>query len=125
MIIEIGRLTRDPELRYTADGKAVCNFTIAIDKRGGGTTWMKVSAWGKTAENVNTYLTKGRQVQVIGTLNSDDSGNPRTYQRNDGTTAASFEMTASEVTFLSGGKHETTDEKGEYSTPDELGDWAF
>ena len=124
MIIEVGRLTRDPELKYTADGKAVCNFTIAIDKRGGGTTWMRVSAWGKTAENVNQYLTKGRQVQVIGTLNSDDSGNPRTWKTDSGETRASFEMTASEVTFLGSAKNETTDERGEYDT-DDLGEWAI
>ena len=86
----VGNLGRDPELRYTQAGE-----------KQDRTTWWKVSVWGKQAENCNQFLTKGSRVLVEGTLRGDESGNPRTYQKKDGTTGSSFEMTAKEVRFLS------------------------
>ena len=105
----VGNLGRDPELRYTPAGQPVTDLSIATkevwkDQAGekqDRTTWWKVSVWGKQAENCNQFLTKGSRVLVEGTLRGDESGNPRTYQKKDGTTGSSFEMTAKEVRFLS------------------------
>jgi len=105
----VGNLGRDPELRYTPAGQPVTDLSVATkevwkDQAGekqDRTTWWKVSVWGKQAENCNQFLTKGSRVLVEGTLRGDESGNPRTYQKKDGTTGSSFEMTAKEVRFLS------------------------
>ncbi len=74
-VILIGRLTRDPELRYTASGIAVVNFRIAVDRRFKDkatgekpTDFFDVSAWRQTAEFVANYITKGRLVAVAGTV---------------------------------------------------------
>jgi single-strand DNA-binding protein len=71
-----GRIGRDPELRFTPSGAAVCNFTIAVTDRrldrttnewkDAGTTWYDVSVWRKTAENVAESLRKGDEVTVVG-----------------------------------------------------------
>ena len=85
----IGNLGRDPELRYTPQGDAVCDFSVAVndrkrDKAGefqDVTTWFKVTFWRKQAENASKYLTKGKSVYVEGRLQveewSDRDGNKR------------------------------------------------
>jgi single-strand DNA-binding protein len=104
-----GNLGRDPEMRYTPNGQAVCTFPVATSRTYSGndgqrvkeTTWFRVSAWGKQAENCNNYLHKGSKVLVEGRLQADpQTGGPRVFDRNDGTSGASFEMTAHQVTFL-------------------------
>ena len=100
-----GNLGRDPEMRYTQEGKPVTNFSMAVDDSYGETKktiWVRVSVWGKQAESCNQYLSKGRKVLVVGRL-SHDGGNPRVFTRNDGTPGASFEVRASVVKFLGGG----------------------
>jgi single-strand DNA-binding protein len=107
-VIIVGRLGRDPELRYTPTGQAVCSLSVATDRsytnregqRVSQTTWFRVSVWGKQAETVNQFLQKGRQVLVEGRLNSDESGNPRTFSRQDGSVGASYELYANTVRFL-------------------------
>ena len=103
-IIIIGNLGRDPELKFTADGKAVANFSVATSRKykdTDETTWFRVSVWDKQAEACNQYLRKGSKVFVSGRLACDKAtGGPRVYQRDDGTWAASFEVVASEVKFL-------------------------
>jgi len=109
-IIVVGRLGRDPELRFTPSGQAVCNMSVATDhsytnrdgQRVSQTTWFRVTVWGKQAETVNQYLAKGRQVLVEGRLSADENGGPRIWTRQDGTSAASYEITASTVRFLGG-----------------------
>jgi len=64
------------------------------------TVWFRVTAWGAMAETCNQYLEKGRQVLVEGRLISDDNGNPKTFDRNDGSVGASFEVNAQTVRFL-------------------------
>lgn len=107
----VGNLGRDPELRYTPSGQAVCNFTVATSRKWTGsdgqmqeeTVWFKVSTWGKQAEVCNQYLSKGRQVFVEGRLTVDkESGGPRVWQDQNGNWRASYEMTALEVKFLGG-----------------------
>jgi single-strand DNA-binding protein len=81
----IGRLGRDPESRFTSGGKAVTNFSIAVDDGFGEqkqTYWFPIVAWGKTAEAAGKYLKKGSQVAVEGRLQirswDDKEGNKRT-----------------------------------------------
>ena len=109
-IIIVGILGRDPEMRYTPAGQAVTNFSVATSRQYTGsdgnqvkeTIWFRVSAWGKQAETCNQYLKKGSKVLVEGRLTPDPStGGPRLWQRQDGTTNASFEVSANTVRFLS------------------------
>jgi single-strand DNA-binding protein len=111
-LVIVGRLGRDPEMRYMPDGTAVTIMNVATDRRwtykNSGqpvqeTTWFRVSVWGRQAESVNQYLSKGSMVLVEGHLRPDpQTGSPRLYTRQDGTTGSSFEMTAENVRFLSG-----------------------
>ena len=109
-IIIVGRLGADPEQKYTVDGKAVTSFSVAAENRKDETLWFRVSAWEKLADVCGRYLKKGAKVLVEGALRADGAGNPRVYERKDGLGwAASFEVVASSVKFLSG-KDEPTDE---------------
>ncbi|MBI4739158.1 single-stranded DNA-binding protein, partial [Candidatus Woesearchaeota archaeon] len=105
------------EMRYSPSGDAVTNLNVATsrkytDKSGQQveeTIWVRVSVWGKQAEACNQYLKKGRAVLVEGRLNADKAtGGPRIFTRQDGTSGASFEMTADPggVKFLSTGQRE-------------------
>ena len=109
-IIIVGNLGRDPEMRFTPNGQAVTSFSVATSRQytaNNGqqvkeTVWFRVSAWGKLAETCNQYLKKGSKVLVEGRLTADpNTGNPRFYNRNDGTAGTSFEVSASTVRFLS------------------------
>jgi len=109
-IVIVGNLGKDPEMRYTPNGQAVTSFSVATSRQytaNNGqlvkeTIWFRVSAWGKQAETCNQYLKKGSKVLVEGRLQPDpNSGGPRIWNRQDGTPAASFEVTANTVRFLS------------------------
>lgn len=104
-VILVGRLGRDPELRYTQGGKAVCNLNVATneswtDKNGDKqeeTEWHRITVWGATAEKCDKYLSKGRQVYVEGRIKTDK------WQDDDGNDRYSTGIVATNVTFLSGG----------------------
>ena len=108
-MIFIGRLGRDPEMRFSPKGEPVTSFSVAMDDGYGEskkTLWLRVSVWGKQAEACNQYLKKGKMVLVEGRMIADAAtGGPRIFQKKDGTWAASFEVNASTVKFL-GGKDE-------------------
>ena len=101
----IGNLTRDPEVRQvnTANGPtSVCSFTVAVNRRQGRsqngqeqTDFIRVSVWGARGDACAKYLSKGKKVFVTGPVTVN------TFQRNDGTTGASMEMTADDFEFLS------------------------
>ena len=84
--ILLGRLGKDPELRYTPSGKAVASFSLATSERWTGqdgqknesTTWHNIVAWGKQAELIKEYLRKGREVFIEGRIDN------RTYEKKDG-----------------------------------------
>ena len=105
----IGNLGKEPELKFTPDGKAVCTFSVAASNKKDETVWYRITTWEKLAEVCNQYLHKGSKVFVNGALKADAQGNPRTYERKDGGWAASFDVVASSVKFLSG-KDEPADE---------------
>jgi len=100
--IGIGRLTRDPELRYTPAGKAVCKFGIAINrsyKNQEGNNiedvlFINVTTWGKQAENCSQFLKKGRRVAISGELRSNS------WQDKEGNKRVSYEINARTVQFL-------------------------
>ena len=107
----IGNLGGDPEMRYTPSGTAVTNFNMATNRKwtnqdgssGEETIWFRVAAWGKLGEVCNQYLSKGRQVYVEGRMTPDKAtGGPRVWTGQDGQPRASYEITATEVKFLSG-----------------------
>jgi single-strand DNA-binding protein len=109
-IVIVGNVGRDPEMRYTPAGQAVTSFSVASNRRytaSNGeqvneTIWFRVSAWGKQAEVCNQYLKKGSKVLVEGRLTPDkNTGGPRIWQKQDGTSGASFEVTAGTIRFLS------------------------
>ncbi|MEY4167388.1 MAG: single-stranded DNA-binding protein [Blastocatellia bacterium] len=101
-IIIVGHLGRDQEMRYTPQGTAVSNFTIATSERRKDrngeqqeiTTWFRVSLWGKQAEAVAQYLTRGKQVYVEGRLRTEE------FTDRDGNKRLSLEVTASDVQLL-------------------------
>ena len=108
--IVVGHLGGDPEMRYTPSGQAVTNFSVAVNDNYTATDgakvertlWFRISAWGKAAEACSKYLKKGRMVLVEGRLIADPAtGGPRVWVRQDGTSAASFEVSARTVRFLS------------------------
>ena len=77
-VVLVGRLTRDSELKYTASGSALCNFSIAVNRRvRKGEQWQDeasffdLTLWDKQAEGLNKYLVKGTQVAVQGELRQD------------------------------------------------------
>lgn len=87
VVVLVGRLTRDSELKYTKSGMAIARFSIAVnrsrkqdDQWVDETSFFDIDYWGKAAEAVNKYLTKGQQVAVEGELKQDrweQDGQPR------------------------------------------------
>ena len=82
-VVLIGRLSRDPELRHTANGTAVCQISVAISRpvaqgHEPETDFINVTVWNKQAENIARYLSKGRQVAVEGRIQT------RNYENNEG-----------------------------------------
>ena len=105
-VMLIGRLGRDPEMKYTQQGTAICNMTIATsenwtDKNTGEkqekTEWHRCVSFGKQAEVLGKYLVKGSQVYVEGKLQT------RQYEK-DGQTHYATEIVVQEFTFLGGGQ---------------------
>lgn len=96
----IGNLTKDPEMGVTAQGKQVCTFNIAVNRRKRTADqpeadFFRVSAWEALGENCYKYLHKGKKVAVIGEVSV------HTYTKNSGEPGASMEVNAKEVEFLS------------------------
>lgn len=101
-IILIGRLTADPELKYTPSGTAVCNFNLAVDrpKRGEGekeTDFISIVVWQKLAEITAQYLKKGRLAAIEGRLQI------RQYDNKEGQRVRVAEVVADNVRFLERG----------------------
>lgn len=107
-VILIGRLTKDPELNYTNSGKAVCKFTLAVNRPYSNqdgesqADFINIVVWNKPAENSANYLAKGRQCAVEGRLQI------RSYEAQDGTRKYATEIVANSVEFLGGGNGETS-----------------
>ena len=125
-VVLIGRLTRDPELRYLeGSGTSVSNFTLAIDRqlskekkaeaesKGYPTAdFINIVVWGKQAENCVNYLVKGRLVAVNGRLQS------RTYDAKDGTKRYVTEVVANNVQFLEWGDNNSDNKSNDFDDID-------
>ena len=98
----VGNLGRDPELRYTPQGDAVCNISVATtekkrDKTGDlqdATTWFRVTLWRKQAENASKYLTKGSAIYIEGKLRIEE------WADRDGKNRYTLEVQATDMQFL-------------------------
>jgi single-strand DNA-binding protein len=123
--IIIGNVGRDPEMRYTQSGVAVCDFSVAVSRRWSDrttneprekTTWFRVTAWRGLAETTNQYVHKGMQIMVTGEIEAS------AFTGQDGEARASLDLTARDIQFL-GRRGESNDVAGEY--PSEAEDLPF
>jgi len=98
----VGRLTRDPELRHSGGGDAICSIRLAVSSRsrdetgnwGDRSNYFDVTIFGRQAETASTYLAKGRRIGVDGRLSW------REWQAQDGTKRQSVEVIANDIFFL-------------------------
>lgn len=113
IVNEIGRLTKEVEVRATTSGKSVTNFTIAVPRfrRDDGADFLNCEAWGKTAENMGRYVKKGDRIGITGHLRSDS------YEK-DGHKVYVTKIVCDEVEFLEYKRSE------DQSVPDTGGDFS-
>jgi len=107
-ILMIGRLTKDAKLRFTAEGKQVADFGLAVNDGYGDNKkviWFRCSMWGERAAKLADYLKKGTLVYVEGRLAHQD-GNPRLW---GDPVRASFELFVADLELLGGKKQESED----------------
>ena len=102
MVVLVGRLTRDAELRYTNSGIAVCKFSLAVNrKKRSGDNWedevsfIDIVVWGKQGEAISRYLEKGKQVSVAGELR-------QSRWEQDGQSRSRMEVVANNIQLLGG-----------------------
>lgn len=109
-VVLIGRLTKDPELKFTpGSGSAVTTLTLAVDKYNTKTgqkeaDFVPVVIWGKNAESTANYMTKGSQMAISGRIQT------RSYDAKDSTKKYVTEVVATEVQFLSKGAGQNNSE---------------
>lgn len=115
-VILIGRLTRDPELRYIpSSGNAVTNFDIAVDRSYQGsdgnkkTDFFKIQVWGKKAESCANYLVKGRLVAVKGSIQN------RSYETTEGEKRYITEIVVDRLQILEWEKEQNNTQKNNYT----------
>jgi len=108
-VMLIGNLTRDPELRVTPKGTAICTFSIAVNRKfkddSGGereeVTYVDIEAWGKSGENISKYVTKGRPLFVEGRLRLDQWEDKNTKEKR-----SRMKVVLENFQFLGGGRSE-------------------
>lgn len=118
----VGNVGRDPELRFTQSGVAVCDFSVAVSRKWSSqdgqqrekTTWFRVSAWRGLAETANNYVHKGMQIMVAGEVDVS------AYVGNDGEARGSLDLTARDIQFLG-----RPGERGDVPDSDEPSDLPF
>lgn len=121
VVVLIGRLVRDPELRYTNSQKPVCTATLAVDRPVSGDTekqadFIRITVFGKSAETFSRYLTKGRQVAVEGRIQTGS------YQNQKGDTVYTTDVVVNRFEFI-GNKGQNEGGSGgsaqqQFSTPE-------
>ena len=98
-----GNIGRDAELRRANNGDAVANFPLAVEvgtRVAPKTMWVDCSVWGKRAEAVHQYMTKGKRIAVVGRVHQDE------YKKRDGTPGFRVQISCNEVEFLGGGRQD-------------------
>ena len=122
----VGNLGKDPELRYTPQGNAVCNFSVATNEKrrdkGGDmqdvTTWFRITLWGKQAENASKYLTKGSPIYIEGRLRVDE------WNDRDGKSRYTLDVHATDMQFISSNRGGDEMSGGQGSEGDFSGDFS-
>ena len=113
-VMLVGNLGRDAEMRYTSSGTAVATLSLATTETWKGndgtkqekTEWHRIIVWGKTAEALNEYLVKGKQILVEGKLQT------RKWDDKDGNTRYTTEIKSDRITLLgSGGRRDESDQR--------------
>lgn len=113
----IGRLTKDPETRASADGKTVARYTLAVDRRGEGCDFIPCVCFGKSAEFAEKYLAKGMKIAVMGRIQTGS------YTGKDGKKVYTTDIIVSEQEFCEKkGQTEKTTEEEFVSIPDGVND---
>lgn len=118
-MVLLGRLTRDPEVRYTQNNNTcVCSFSLAVNRRfkqegQAEADFINIVAWAKTAEFVSKYFAKGQQVAVIGRIQT------RNYDDKDGKKIYVTEVVAEEVYFADSKKDQTATTSAGFMTLEE------
>lgn len=125
----VGRLTRDPELRYTNQGLSIAKFSIAVDRRfkkdgDQSADFPNITAFGKTAEFIEKYFSKGQRIGLTGRIQTGS------YEKEDGTKVYTTDVIAENVEFVESksqsnnnqgnSKAESVDADGFMNIPDEL-----
>jgi single-strand DNA-binding protein len=125
-IIITGKLSKDPEMKYTAAGLAVTRFSIPTDRKVGEerkTVWWNISAFGKAAESAGKNLHKGSVVRVEGVVGVDkETMTPRVYEK-DGSWRSVCELSANVLTFLD--NFGATEDKKEDASGATQGEFPF
>lgn len=122
--ILMGRLTKEPIVRYTQTNIPVSSFTLAVNRRfakegQAQADFINCIAWNKTAEFVSKYFNKGQQVGVIGRIET------RNYKDNDGKTVYITEVIAEEVYFADSKREETNGQATVFAGSDNTDDLPF
>lgn len=104
-VILIGRLTKDPELYNTINGKCYCRFSLAVNRDKENTDFIDCRVWNQTAQNLCQYQKKGSQICVEGSLRVDR------YEAQDGTNKTSVYVDAFKIEYLSSVKREEVKEE--------------
>ena len=114
-VVLIGRLTKDPELKYSQAGKAYCRFTVAVNRdfNKDEADFINCVAWGKTAETIAEWLGKGRRIAIVGRI---QTGN---YENKNGEKVNTFEVVADRFDFVDSARSETSKNQS-YSNNDDV-----
>ena len=118
----MGRLTKDPELRYTKSEKAVASFTLAVDRDGSGdkqTDFVSCVAWSNTAIFIDNYFSKGSPMALVGRLQS------RKWQDKNGNDRITWEVVADRVYFAGSKADNHAEPSGFTPIGDEDGELPF
>lgn len=111
-VILIGRLTSNPEIKYTGSNKPYTRICVAVNRFSEGTDFINVTVWNKQAENVCEYLGKGSLVMIEGSLSVNN------YEDNEGNRRTSTEVMAQNVQFLDRKNNNTESEEEQVSLDD-------
>lgn len=111
----MGRLTRDPELKYSQAGKAYCRFSLAVQREFNReeADFINCLAFGKTAETIAEWLGKGRRIAIVGRIQTGS------YQNSNGDKVSTFEVVADRFEFVDSARSETSKNQS-YSNNDDV-----
>ena len=114
-VVLIGRLTKDPELKYSQAGKAYCRFTVAVNRdfNKEEADFINCLAFGKTAETIAEWLGKGRRIALQGRIQTGS------YQNSNGDTVYTTEVVADRFEFVDSARSETSKNQS-YSNNDDV-----